>query len=403
MHATRKTWFIAGAALVAIALLALILRPSPVSVDLARVTRGPLQETVDEDGRTRIKERYVVSAPLGGQLRRIELKAGDRVIARETILAILEPAPPEMLDARAREQLEARVRAAEAQVENAGAGLERVRASDELARSELARTLLLADRGAVAQQELDRARESARTAAEILKAAGYARQIATFELEQARAALLRTSPDGNGENCAVAWPLRSPITGRVLRVFQEDAAVVSATTRLLELGDPADLEVEVDVLSSDAVRIPSGARAFLEHWGGSSPLEARVRVIEPAGFLKISALGVEEQRVNVILDLVTPAEQRQRLGDAYRVEARIVVWEGSEVLSVPVGSLFRNGQHWAVFALRAGQARLVNVGVGHNDGRRTEVLHGLSAGDLVLVHASDKVADGVRVTPRSVR
>lgn len=403
MHATRATWFIAGAALVAIALLALILRPSPVSVDLARVTRGPLQETVDEDGRTRIKERYVVSAPLGGQLRRIELKAGDRVIARETILAILEPAPPEMLDARAREQLEARVRAAEAQVENAGAGLERVRASDELARSELARTLLLADRGAVAQQELDRARESARTAAEILKAAGYARQIATFELEQARAALLRTSPDGNGENCAVAWPLRSPITGRVLRVFQEDAAVVSATTRLLELGDPADLEVEVDVLSSDAVRIPSGARAFLEHWGGSSPLEARVRVIEPAGFLKISALGVEEQRVNVILDLVTPAEQRQRLGDAYRVEARIVVWEGSEVLSVPVGSLFRNGPHWAVFALRAGQARLVNVGVGHNDGRRTEVLHGLSAGDLVLVHASDKVADGVRVTPRSVR
>lgn len=402
MNFSRKTWLIFAAVVATAALLFLALRPRALPVDVARATRGPLRETVDEDGRTRIKERYVVSAPLGGQLRRIGLKAGDRIVAGQTVLAVLEPGPPEMLDARTREQLAARVRAAEAQVENAGAGLERMRAADDLARSELARAALLADRGAASRQELERARETARMAAEELKSAGYARQIASFELEQARAAVSRSLPDAR-ENCEAAWSLVSPITGQVLRVFQEDAAVVPATTRLLEVGDAADLEVEVDVLSSDAVRIAPGAPAELEHWGGGGPLAARVRVVEPAGFLKISALGVEEQRVNVILDLVTPVEQRPRLGDAYRVEARIVVWEGRDVLAVPVGALFRHGSQWAVFALREGRARITDVTVGHSDGRRTEILAGLSANDIVLVHASDKVTDGARVAPRPSR
>lgn len=403
MHLSRRHWIVAGCTAALAGLLALGFLPRAVPVDSVRVSRGPLRVTVDEDGRTRIKERYVVSTPLAGQLHRIDLKPGDSVTAGKTLVATLEPRPPELFDARTREQLEARMRAAEAQVQNAGARTERTRAADDLARSEFARAATLLEQGGASRQDLDRAREAARASAEELKAAGYARQIAEFELEQARAALSRSAPNSRAADCAAAWHIRAPITGRVLRVFHEDAAVVPATTRLVELGDPADLEVEVDVLSSDAVRILPGARCFFEHWGGELPLEGRVRVVEPAGFLKISALGVEEQRVNVIVDLVTPVENRPKLGDAYRVEARIVVWESNEATTVPVGALFRSGQDWAVFAIVDGRARLVPVKVGHSDGRRTEVLFGIAVGDEVIVHASDKIADGVRVRPREAR
>lgn len=400
MALTRRHWSVMGGALIVVGALAFAFSPRPVAVEVARAVRGPLRVTVDEDGRTRIKERYVVSAPLGGQLRRIELQAGDCVVAGETLVAILEPVAPELIDVRSREQLEARVRAAEIQVQSAGARLERVRAAHELAQVELARATALTEQGAIARQEFDRTRENARVVTEDLKSADYARQIAGFELEQARAAVSRTSTN---PRAAAPWDLRilSPISGRVLRVFHEDAAVVPATTRLVELGDPADLEVEVDVLSSDAVQVRVGARAFFEHWGGDVPLEGRVRVVEPAGFLKISALGVEEQRVNVIIDFVTPAERRRALGDAYRVEARIVVWEADEVLKVPVGALFRSGGEWAVFAVVAGRARLTRVRVGHGNGRETEIVSGLAAGDAVVIHASDKVADGVRIKRRT--
>lgn len=389
-----------GGALIVVGALAFAFSPRPVAVEVARAVRGPLRVTVDEDGRTRIKERYVVSAPLGGQLRRIELRAGDGVVAGETLVAILEPVAPELIDVRAREQLEARVRAAEIQVQSAGARLERVRAAHELAQVELARATVLTGQGAMARQEFDRTRETARVVTEDLKSADYARQIAGFELEQARAAVSRTSTNPRAAD-PWDWRILSPISGRVLRVFHEDAAVVPATTRLVELGDPADLEVEVDVLSSDAVQVRVGARAFFEHWGGDVPLEGRVRVVEPAGFLKISALGVEEQRVNVIIDFVTPAERRRALGDAYRVEARIVVWEADEVLKVPVGALFRSGGEWAVFAVVGGRARLTRVKVGHGNGRETEIVSGLAAGDAVVIHASDKVADGVRIKRRT--
>lgn len=403
MKFTRRHWIVAGCTGVVIVLLGLGFLPRALPVELAQVTRGPLRVTVDEDGRTRIRERYVVSALLGGQLRRIELRPGDCVVAGETLIATLEPLPPQLLDTRTREQLEARVHAAEAQVQSAGARMEHTRAADEFARIEHARSATLLEQGATSRQEVDRAREAARAAAEELRAAGFARQIAGFELEQARAALLRTSLDSNAGHCESAMHIKSPISGRVLRVFHEDAAVVPATTRLVEVGDPSDLEVEVDVLSSDAVRIRPGARCFFEHWGGELPLEGRVRVVEPAGFLKISALGVEEQRVNVILDFQTPAEQRTTLGDAYRVEARIVVWESNDVSTVPVGALFRKGQDWAAFTMADGRARLTSVQIGHSDGRRTEVVSGLKAGDAVIMHASDKIGDGVRVRSRQVR
>lgn len=377
--------------------------PRPAPVEVARVGRGPLRVTVDEDGRTRIRERYVISATLGGQLRRIELHPGDAVKAGITVLASIDPAEPSLLDARASAQLEARVRAAEAQVDLSGPRVERARATQELAQIEYARVTRLVDQQALPRQEIDRAREAARVAAEDLKAAEYSRRIAGFELEQARAALMRSTPGPRAEECTGELKIVAPVDGRVLRVFHEDAAVVAPGARLLEIGDPTDLEAEIDVLSSDAVRIQPGARVFFEHWGGSVPIEGRVRVVEPAGFLKISALGVEEQRVNVIADLVTPPEQRRALGDAYRVEARIVVWEADHVLKAPVGALFRHRGAWAVFLVRAGRARLATVEVGHGDGREMELVGGLAEGDEVVVHASDKVSDGVRVAVRAKR
>ena len=403
MKITRRSWIFAlwGVALAGAVIFAFA--PRPIPVELASVARGPLRVTVDEDGRTRIKERYVVSAPLGGQMRRIELHPGDEVRAGRSLLAIIDPAEPDLLDPRTRVQLEARLRAAETQVQLADPRLERTRAANELAQIELQRAMTLTEKQAISRQELDRARDAARAAAEDVRAAEYSRQIAGFELEQARAALLRTDPGSRKEDGCAELRVRSPIDGRVLRVFQEDAAVVAPGARLVELGDPADLEAEIDVLSTDAVRIQPGARVLFEHWGGGAPLEGRVRVVEPAGFLKISALGVEEQRVNVIVDFVSPPEKRRSLGDAYRVEARIAVWESDQVLKVPVGALFRHEGHWAVFTPRKGRAELARVEVDHGDGRETEILSGLNEGDKVLVHPSDKIADGVKIVVRPRR
>lgn len=403
MKITRRQLLLAVVALLLVAALGYGFMPRPAPVDVVRVAAGPLRVTVDEDGRTRIKERYVISAPIGGQLRRIELHPGDAVKAGVTLLASIDPVEPMLLDARTRAQLEARLRAAEAQADLAGPRVERARAAQALAQLEYTRVARLLEQQAVARQDVDRAREAARMADEDLKAADYARRIAGFELEQARAALLRSTPGPRPEECVGEMKLLAPVDGRVLRVFHQDAAVVQPAARLLEIGDPAQLEAEIDVLSSDAVRIAPGARVRFEHWGGSTPLEGRVRVIEPAGFLKISALGVEEQRVNVIVDFVTPPAERRTLGDAYRVEARIVVWESDRVLKAPVGALFRHQGAWAVFAVREGRARLTAVQVGHSDGREMEITGGLAEGDEVVVHASDKVGDGVKVAVRSQR
>lgn len=403
MKITRRHWTYIFGALVLAGALAYAFMPGPVPVEIARVVRGALQVTVDEDGRTRIKERYVVSAPLGGQLRRIDLHPGDPVVAGKTRIAILEPAAPELLDARTRALLEARVRAAEIQLDLAWPRVERVRAARELAAAELSRAQSLIERQALSRQELDRAREADRASAEELRAAEYSRQIAGFELEQARAALSFSGPAARAADRAWELGVTAPVDGRVLRVFHADAAIVSPATPLLELGDPADIEVEIDVLSSDAVKIRPGARVFFEHWGGDAPLEGRVRVVEPAGFRKISALGVEEQRVYVIADFVAPSETRGALGDAYRVEARIVVWSADDVVKVPVGALFRSEGQWSVFAIRNGRARLARVEVGHSTGREAEIYRGLAVGDEVVLHPSDKVAEGVAVTIRPRR
>lgn len=395
----RKGLIVAGAAALGLVLVWAFRSPRR-EVDLAPVTRGPLVVTVDEEGRTRIKESYVVSAPLSGRLLRVALKPGDPVEEGRTVVAVIEPTAPELLDPRSRALAEARVKAAEAAQERSRPQLERSRAARDYAAADLARARQLYADGGLSHQELDAAEEREAVAAAELKSAEFQTRIADYELEVVRAALLVGTPEGAAAEAGGRFEVRAPITGRVLRVFQESATVVPAGTRLAELGDPAGLEIVVEVLSTDAVRIAPGARVEIEHWGGDAPLPARVRRVEPAGFTKVSALGVEEQRVNVLADFTGPPEARQAVGDAFRVEARIVVAEARDTLKVPVGALFREGEAWAVFAVEGGRAALRPVQVGRRNDREAEILVGLTVGERVIVHPGDQLQDGVRVQPR---
>jgi len=390
-----------------VGLIVYALLPKPIDVDMAAVTEGRLRVTVDEDGRTRIKQRYVVSVPLAGRMQRIDLRAGDPVEAGKTLLTTIEPTDPDLLDDRALAEAKARVKAAEVAVAKAQPDVEAAKAEMEYAESQLARFHKLEARDAVSDQEVEQAELRYRTSAEQYRSSQFARDIAQYELEVARASLLRTLPKETADPDAVEQDppsreleIRAPISGRVLRVFEENAKVVAPGTRLLELGDPRNLEVEIDVLSSDAVKIRPGAKALLEQWGGGAPLEGVVRVVEPAGFTKISALGVEEQRVWVIVDFTAPPETWRALGDAYRVEARIVVWESDHVVKVPTSALFRQGDQWAVFCYEDGRAHLRKIKIGRRNGLEAQVLEGLSADTRVIVHPSDKIADGVLVRPR---
>ncbi len=379
--------------------------PEPVEVDLAEIARGAIRVTVDQDGKTRIRERYVVSTPLAGRLLRIDLDPGDEVTAGETLLATIEPRDPELLDARSIAQAEARVKAAEVALEQKVPMLEKARADQEYAEAELKRTSDARSRSpqAVSESEIESKQLAFRTSTALLRSASHNEEIARFELDQARAALIHSRPqetvslptdDGeNGWNFAI----RAPINGRVLRVFKESSAVVIAGTPLLELGDPRDLEVEIDVLSRDAVKIPAGAQVLLEHWGGPKVLQGQVRLVEPSAFTKISTLGVEEQRVNVIVDLLDPEPDRVALGDGFRVEARIIVQESADVLKAPTSALFRVGQKWAVFRVNDGVAHQQLVQLGLRNGLAAEVLEGLSVGDQVVVHPGDDIAAGTAV------
>ncbi|MFO0829216.1 MAG: HlyD family efflux transporter periplasmic adaptor subunit [Phycisphaerales bacterium] len=385
-----------------VAAAVIALRGSPIPVETAVARREAMQVTVDEDGKTRIKERYTVSAPLAGRLRRIALKEGDAVTAGVTILASIEPADPSLLDPRARAEALARQQAAEAGIDRTTALLQRSNAELELAQSELKRVEAARTSEAATQQELDRARSTESMRLRDRQAAEFACDIARFELALAKAAMLRTGPDANPGEEGRDWrfDITAPVDGRVLRVFQESAAVVPAGAPLIEVGDPSDLELVVDVLSRDGVAIREGAPVRLEQWGGEKPLRGSVRKVEPAAFTKISALGVEEQRVNVIIDFLDPPQDRKGLGDAFRVEARIETWSANDVLTVPTGALFRHASSWAVFAIRDGVAEMRNVDVGQRNGTQAQILSGLEAGDQVVVYPSDRVRDGVRVTPR---
>tara|TARA_R110002096_G_scaffold386921_1_gene581070 strand:- start:1116 stop:2300 length:1185 start_codon:yes stop_codon:yes gene_type:complete len=384
---------VVGATFVLLIIMAFL--PKPVEVELARATRGELLVTVDEDGETRIREKYVVSSPLTGQLLRIALDPGDSVVAGETVLAQIEPADPSLLDSRSRAQAEARVKAADAAAQRAQAAIEEAKARKQLTEREMVRQRILLESNNTSKQRFDDAEYQDRAASQGLRSAELALQIAEFELEQAEAALIHTNDDAG-----LRHEIRSPIDGKVLRVFQESSTPVSAGARLVELGDPTDLEIQIDVLSNDAVKIEPGTRVLLEHWGGEGQLEAEVRLVEPSAFTKISALGVEEQRVYVVADLTTPVEQRKSLGDGFRVEARIVVWEGEDVLKIPAGALFRSDGEWHVFVKRGSKAVLTKVELGEKNGLAAEIKSGLTVDDWVVSHPSDQVDDGTPIKAR---
>jgi HlyD family secretion protein len=386
--------------------------PEPVLVDLAEISTGAIQVTVDQDGKTRIRERYLVSSPLAGRLLRIDLDPGDQVKAGETLIATIEPRDPELLDERSIALAEARVKAAEAALEKMKPVLEESSANQDFANAELERVKDAQRKSpqSVSISEVDSKELAYLTSTALLRRANHNKEIAKFELEQYRAALIRSRPYANGppskEDIKSAnqsswnFTIRAPINGRVLRVFQESSAVVIGGTALVEIGDPTDLEVEIDVLSRDAVKIRPEAIVWLEHWGGDKPLQGRVQLVEPSAFTKISTLGVEEQRVNVIVSLVDPPLERTKLGDGFRVEARIIVAEAENVLKVPTSALFRVGQQWAVFRVVAGIAQQQIVKLGLKNGLAAEVIEGLASGDQVVVHPGDKVAAGVAIERR---
>ena len=381
----------------AIALVVQALRPRPIEVEVETVRTGPLTVHVSEEGKTRIRNRYVVVAPVGGSMQRVDLKPGDPVKAGETILTRIEPGLAPLLDARSRAQAQARVDAATAARNGAVESLEMTRTALKYADANWNRIRNNTDPGTVSATDRDSFQREAELKAREVRGAEFSVQVAEFELAQAQAALLQLeSPAEGGSTIEV----RAPVSGLVLRVQQESATIATPGTPILEIGDPTDLEIEAEILSRDTVSIPPGADVVVNQWGGE-PLQGRVRRIEPAAFTKVSALGVEEQRVLVLIDLVgTPAELKA-LGDRFRVEVQVAVWHSDETLLVPSGAMFREGSEWRSFVLDEGKARAVTVRAGRTDGRFTQVLEGLSVGDEVLVHPPDTVEDGSAVVRRT--
>ncbi len=368
--------------------------PKPLPVESEAARRAPLRITVDEDGRTRVKDRYVVGAPLSGRVARIELRAGDPVV-KGTVVARILPADPPLFDPRSHAMADARVAAANAAVLQSRSAIERARIALDSAEKELSRTRDLVRSLAVPPVELERAELGVRARSEELASARFGADIASHELGSARAAAQhgKGRPSRDDEQFEVT----SPTAGVILRVLQGSEGVVAAGAPLVEIGDPSALEIAVDVLTTDALHILPGAHVSIERWGGD-PLAAHIRRIEPSAFVKVSALGVEESRVNAIIDLDEPRERWKGLGDGFRVEARVLVWEESRALVVPDGALFRSGEGWSTFVVDAGRARLRSVKLGRRNGVLAQVLEGISEGERVVVHPTDSVVDGVRVT-----
>jgi HlyD family secretion protein len=387
-----------GSAAVIALLIAVVMWPTTTPVDVAVVARGPLLVTVDEEGVTRVRDRFIVSAPLSGRILRIELDPGDRVKRGQVVAQVRAEAPP-LLDARTRAEGEAGVESARAALGRARAEEERARATLAQAQRDLARTRELAATGAIAKQQAETQEVDVRVAEETVNAAAFAVRAAMSELQRAQVRLAPLSPEAPiGRVVSVT----APVDGVVLKRLRESETVVPAGDPLIELGDPRGLEIVADLLSTDAVRVKAGARAFVEQWGGDKRLEARVRRIEPAGFMKISALGVEEQRVNVLLDFTdSSSAARAALGDGYRVEVRVVIWESPDVVQVPTSALFRHGDQWAVYVFDNGRARRTIIESGHQTSQYAEVVSGLVEGARVILHPGDTLVDGARVRQRS--
>ncbi len=395
----RLVFWAVMAGLVALGLL-FAFWPRPLPVDMAAVTAGPMRLTVEEEGETRVIDAFMVTAPIGGWLRRIEADPGDAVTADQTIVAQVEPAEPTLLDPRSEAEAQAQLQAAISAEALSRAQLERAQADLEFAMAEVKRVRPLFERGSLSRRDLDQAERELKAGRAALSIAQANVRVRQFELERVRAQLM--SPDEmqsrrRGCDCV---SLYSPVDGYVLRVLRESEGFVSAGTELIEIGDPERIELIVDFLSIDAVKVRPGQPAYLKNWGGAEALEARVKLVEPFGFTKISALGIEEQRVIVVLDLVSPPEARRVLGHGYQGDVEVVLWESEDTLKIPLTALFRNGGDWALFAVEDGRAMRRAVEVGRTTATEAQILSGVAEGEMIIVYPGDAIDDGLRVTAR---
>ncbi|MDH4028036.1 MAG: efflux RND transporter periplasmic adaptor subunit [Nitrospirota bacterium] len=396
MRLSRRTWLYILSAVIILS-IGYGFMPKPVLVETDEVRRGQMRVVIKEAGKTRVENRFVVSAPVAGYALRIDLDVGDKV-SQGQVMTELEPLRSNVLDPRSRAEAAARVSAAEAAISSAKENAHAAKAAAEFAKKEFDRITQLFSDGLVTQAKLDETETEKRRTEASLRASDFAVDIARHQLEAARTAL-RYSAAGNGD-LRQRVVIKSPVNGRILKIERKSEGVVNEGQALIEIGDLRALEVEADVLSADAVRIRPGMPVIFERWGGEGDLEGKVRVIEPAGFTKISALGVEEQRVLVISDIVSPAEKWAELGDGYRVEASFILWEAPDVLQVPTSALFRYKDSWAVFAVRNNKAELNSVELGYNNGLSAEVISGLAVSDIVITHPDSSIRDGARVRSR---
>lgn len=392
---TRKALIGVLAAIAIGATLAWAFWPRPSLVEVGEVTRGVFRASVEEDGRTRIRNRYVVSAPLAGRVLRSRLKIGDAVRQADTVATLLPSLPP-LLESRTRRELEERVGAAEATVQETQARLERATEQEAQNRADADRVKTLNQKGISSAQQLEREELALRLAQRDREAAQLRRHAAEHELAQAKALLARY----NDQDTVDRWDVTAPVDGCVLRLSQESEAVVPSGAPLVELGDPHDLEIVVDLLTTDAVEVRPGADVVIDHWGGPEPLAGKVRLVEPAGFTKVSALGVEEQRVWVVIDITSPRPSWSGLGDAFRVDVRIAVAEIQDAILAPASALFRRGDGWAAFVIEGGRARERAVQVIRRTAQVAAVAQGLAVGDRLVVFPPTSLVDGGRVATR---
>ncbi len=402
MYANRKRlilWALLGA-LVCLGLLSAFW-PRSLDVDIVAVTPGPMVLTVGDEGETRVVDVFTVSAPITGRLRRIEAEPGDAVIASETVVAEIEPTASDLLDPRSEAEAKAQLSAAISAESLARAELEKAEAELQFTRSELERARGLVQKGTISARDLEAAERAFKTSRAATSVAQATMQVRKYELERVRALLMSpTEMESRREVCECV-SITSPVDGLVLQVLRESEGYVPAGEELIEIGNPERSEIVVDLLSIDAVKVQPGQRAIIENWGGDSRLRARVRRVEPFGFTKISALGIEEQRVNVVLDIVSPRDHWVSLGHGYQVDVRIVLWEDQDVLKVPLTALFRVGEDWALFVREDGRAVRRIVEVGHRTARAAQVMSGLTSGEQVVVYPGEGIDDGVRIRRRA--
>ena len=390
------------ASVAALVLLGLVFAfwPRALAVDLKPAAIGPMILTVGDEGETRVVDVFVISAPITGRLRRIEAEPGDTVDAGQTIVAEIEPTVSGLLDPRTEAEAEAQLNAAISAESLAKSELERAEAELKFAESELQRAAELAKNGTISERDREASERAFETSRAAMGAAQANMEVRRFELARARAHLMSPSEMTSRRSDCECVNITSPVDGQVLRVHRESAGFVRAGEDLIDIGNPGRLEIVVDLLSTDAVKVAAGDQALIENWGGDGVLAARVRRVEPFGFTKVSALGIEEQRVNVVLDIVSPHEDWQTLGHGYQMDVRVVLWQADEVLKVPLTALFRSGADWALFVSEKGKAVRRTVEVGHRTSSEAQILSGLSEDELVVVYPGESVDEGIRIAAR---